>query len=658
MNFFRRYTLIVGAAYGVLLILSGLYFYLQLEENYETERTILADRLREHVLILDFSLKMSASAVIQLQDWAQARLWENRDMTLPEAGLPESLTGLAPVGGDSGRFAMVQPPPGLGLRGGGQLTGLGGLHGRDRDVWREMDMALALNRRFAALRDGVPGVDDMFYISLSGFWNVYPWRPAAEARFDPAHLLAPRFTASLPGANRARGLTWRTDFDGQPEATATAPVYGPHGFQGVVGVEVAMDQLARANAAFGYDLGEIMVLGPNDTVLAMAGPSHKPAMPPGGDLDTREAAVLAGVRALPPGRLVPVDQWLGYTQNLQFAPWAVFYMVPERALLHRLMWALAPQFLTLVAGLTILLLVTHWLTRKEFIRPARLLVSHIARTSREETPSGAIPDVPPAWRPWFRQVGDLFRANAELVGLRHELDLARDMQANILPRTFPDHPGLAVHAFMRPARQVGGDFYDVFDLPDGRLALVVADVSGKGVPAGLFMMVSRTLVRATLLAGLTPARAIGRVNEVLCADNESMMFVTLFLAAINPESGEITHVSAGHNPPVRLGPDGTTAFLPHSGDLVLGVMPGTEFTEATTRLAPGEALVLYTDGITEAVDPADTEYGNDRLCTTLAGLGGQSVDDIVHAVVANVDEFADTAPQADDMTCLVIKNEC
>ncbi|ORE93032.1 histidine kinase [Stappia sp. 22II-S9-Z10] len=243
---------------------------------------------------------------------------------------------------------------------------------------------------------------------------------------------------------------------------------------------------------------------------------------------------------------------------------------------------------------------------------------------------------------------------ARLAGLEQELEIARELQLSFLPKPLPPHPAFTVEGFMEPAKEVGGDFFDFFMVDERHLGVVVADVSGKGVAAALFMAITRTLIKATALTGTPPAETLRDVNDFLAAENDQMMFVTLFHGIIDLETSEMRYANAGHNPPLLLGPEpGTVAELPAARDPALAVIEGLEFEEMTCRLAPGTRLFMFTDGVTEAFNASEEAFGDARLQAVAAGAGhNQDVNAVVRdAVIA----FEGEAERADDLTCVTLR---
>ncbi len=243
----------------------------------------------------------------------------------------------------------------------------------------------------------------------------------------------------------------------------------------------------------------------------------------------------------------------------------------------------------------------------------------------------------------------------ELVALRQELGVAAKMQESILPTDFPSDPRYELHAWMTPAREVGGDFYDFFKLENERLGMVVADVSGKGVPAALFMMVSRTLMKGTAIGQSDPARCLAEVNDLLSESNEESMFVTLFYASLDPESGRLDFANGGHNLPFVVKASGEVEQISSDAGLVLGVMPEFEFPGGSVQLEPGDVFFLYTDGVTEAMNAGGDEFGEGELAEVLAECSGSKAADVSRHVVQAVQEHAGDAPQSDDITCMALR---
>ena len=249
--------------------------------------------------------------------------------------------------------------------------------------------------------------------------------------------------------------------------------------------------------------------------------------------------------------------------------------------------------------------------------------------------------------------------HTQLESLKSDLAIASEIQQAILPRVFPPFPELTdkldIAASMTPAKDVGGDFYDFFRIDDDRIGFVMADVSGKGIPAAIFMAVSRTLIRATGIRGGKPSECIAYSNKLLAAESVDSMFVTVFYGILNVNTGEVTFCNAGHNPPYLMKSDGTVEPLPIMNDPVVGAIDGLDYHDGTLQLEHGDSIVLFTDGVTEAVNKDFEEFGDSRLKKTLEGVTRQSCQQTIETVKADVAAFVGEAEQSDDITILALK---
>ena len=249
---------------------------------------------------------------------------------------------------------------------------------------------------------------------------------------------------------------------------------------------------------------------------------------------------------------------------------------------------------------------------------------------------------------------EALKHRAQLLALHQELRVARDMQMSILPQRFPSTATCDTHAIMTPAQDVGGDFYDVFHLPEHRLGIVMADVSGKGVPAALFMMVSRTLVKGNAVSNLSPGEALTQVNNLLGEENERAMFVTLLFGIFDTTSGSFTYANAGHCAPYLVRSGEKPREMPSTQGIALGVVPDFPYSEATVRLDPGDRIFLYTDGVPEAEAPNKELFEDYRLEDILEGVAEKSPEEMNRAVLDAVREFSGGEHQSDDITCLTL----
>jgi phosphoserine phosphatase RsbU/P len=261
------------------------------------------------------------------------------------------------------------------------------------------------------------------------------------------------------------------------------------------------------------------------------------------------------------------------------------------------------------------------------------------------------------------RVKSLLRAKAYVDGVKeqmaHELRIAREIQMGILPlevASVTEGTGLEAHAVMCPAQEVGGDLYEILRLANGNLLVVTGDVSGKGMPAALLMAVTMTLVRSMAADSPGPAEVLRRISDALALHNPQCMFVTLLSATYNVRTGRLDYASAGHPPPVLV-QQGVARPLPLTPGVVAGVMPGLSAPPHSVQLAPGDLVVFYTDGVTEAFDASENLYGEARLLQELSGKADPTPVSVTSALLQSVRAHAGEAPQSDDITVLALRRK-
>ena len=253
-----------------------------------------------------------------------------------------------------------------------------------------------------------------------------------------------------------------------------------------------------------------------------------------------------------------------------------------------------------------------------------------------------------------RYIQDLTQATAEKERLGAELNVAKQIQAEMLPRVFPpyeNHPEVELYACMEPAKEVGGDFYDFYMIDNDHFAVVVGDVSGKGVPAALFMVITKTLLKDTAAHELNPAKIFEHVNNILCEGNESGLFVTCWMGILTLSTGELAFANAGHTSPI-IAQNGEVKFLNTKPNLMLAGMEGIKYTRHTLTLNTDDRLFVYTDGITEATNADNELYGEARLLEVIKKIKTNSSREILELIRKDIDIFVKDAPQFDDITML------
>ena len=238
--------------------------------------------------------------------------------------------------------------------------------------------------------------------------------------------------------------------------------------------------------------------------------------------------------------------------------------------------------------------------------------------------------------------------------LETEVQLARQIQQTFIPSVLPTHANWQIAARWRTARQVGGDFYDVIELPDNKLGIFIADVADKGMPAALFMALTRTLVRAAVVEMSSPAEALRRVNDSLLPDTQQGMFITAVYGVLDLDTGMFTYVNAGHNPPFWVKVGGSFEKLTRTS-IALGVMEQPVIEERTITIALGDTLLLYTDGLTEAFSPDGELFGEVRLLDVMDSLAAGSPEEVIKSIEECLNDFIDPLPLADDLTMMAIR---
>lgn len=250
--------------------------------------------------------------------------------------------------------------------------------------------------------------------------------------------------------------------------------------------------------------------------------------------------------------------------------------------------------------------------------------------------------------------------NARLYGvavekgrLEHELQLAREIQQGLLPRHVPSVPGYQVRAVWKSAREMAGDFYDYFTLNDDTFGVVMADVSDKGAPSALFMAVARSMIRSHAFAGMSPFDTLGRTNDLILEDAESGMFVTVYHSVFQ-KGGHSIHINAGHNPPLLYRAATREVVYMPQGGRAIGWFPDNPLHQTELQLEPGDAIVYYTDGLTDAENPAKDNFGEERLAQAVLEMAGHSAGDILDHIIQAFEAFGEGVPPFDDLTLMVV----
>ena len=474
------------------------------------------------------------------------------------------------------------------------------------------------------------------------------------------------------------------EWDGLLMVTYSVPVYKGTGdqrrFTGVITCDLSLDWLDRMIAELplgegGYGLlmsrngtyishpmPEIVL---NETVFSIAEARNDP------ELRKTGQRMVSGEPGILPFISFAHQElsWLAYTP-LQSADWIMAAII-SREEMKAAVLQLSRRQSAIGGGGMLLLCLAVGLIARSITRPIRDL-----RDAAESLAAGDLdaPLPPPRGQDEVavlthrfgemrdnlkRHIADLRETTAARERMHSELRIAHDIQMGLVPKTFPPIPmrnDLDLFAVLEPAREVGGDFYDFFLLDNKRMVVAIGDVSGKGVPAALFMAVTRSFLRSAFRADADPADVMSHVNNQLEEGNDACMFVTLFCAVFDLNDGSLKYANAGHNPPFIQHPDGHQEWITQPSGTVAGVMEDSPYTAGATILPVGAVLVLYTDGVTEAMNPDDALYEESRLAAELAKSGNTGTcRTLTEDLVDDIRAFAAGAEQSDDITVLMLK---
>ena len=666
IHLFRNYNRAIALAYGGILLGLLVFFGYQLRLKLDDQIGLIQASFTRYSQFIEFVIRSSTDHLETLRMLAQeGGLSDGQEDEGDEEGgkgvaRPDLEIFTRKTDGTETRFSLDAAPDWDMT---GNLIGLGPLEGRSTSFYRDLNLALVLNVGFRSLAFTLPNAVRARFISHQDFMLFSPWRASATQPFSRTIYLDPVWEQGLPSRNPDGEKYWApVYFSGQQQGLlipVAVPVYQEEHFVGVIAIDTSLDYLNRINADFDYPLGSTFLVDAQGRVLAHPGLYANP-------LTVEEAPPLAdalpealrsrtdALAALPFDVPTDLDGHLVIRHRFISAPWTLTYTVPRAELWRKVLADYGPAMLAMLLGLAAVMAVTYLVTSREFVGPAAKLVQHLAAEARFQAPT-KIPLVPSAWRPWFDAVTKAFRESIQLMALRQELDVAARMQLAMLPHAWPSHATYGLRGTMRPAKEVGGDFYDHFELAEGQRGMVVADVSGKGIGPGLFGMMAKTLLRARATQGsLELSQVIEQVNDELSADNDSCIFVTLFYGLFDPATGELHFVNAGHPPPLLVHADGREEYLPVLGGIAPGILPGATYPQGRVQLLPGDTLIMYSDGVTEAMNAANEEFGMERLAAAFRGQPAASPTEAVERTLAAVQAFVAGYEQSDDITCVAL----
>ena len=465
-------------------------------------------------------------------------------------------------------------------------------------------------------------------------------------------------------------------------STYSVPFYEEHNnrkrFAGIVTADLSLEHLTNIVSSIrvlktGYGCllsrNGVFLVHPrqnivmNESLFSIAEERHNQDLR---DIGRRMAAGETGFISF--NTLEGVPSWMYYAPLRQMG-WTLAVVFPKDELLADIRTLTLMMAAMGLAGIFLLAMIVVYIS-ESITRPIRALAEASDKIAAGDFEAG-LPETHSKdevgaltrdFQAMQNSLKDYIRQLTETTAARErmesELEIAHDIQMSILPKTFPPFPTreeFDLYALIAPAREVGGDFYDFFQLGEDRLCFVIGDVSGKGVPAALFMAVTKTLIKSFARDDVSPEAIQNHVNQELAAENEACMFVTLFCGLLDMKSGEIRYANAGHNPPLLVKKNGTAEWLPRARSLVAGAMPDVRYECDRIRLFPGDSLFLYTDGVTEAMNAAEELFSEDRLLDVLSGSSETPIKAAIGEVMAAIDRFSEGVPQSDDITMMMIR---
>ena len=558
-----------------------------------------------------------------------------------------------------------------------------------------------LNSVFIPVFQADRNLTQLYVGTESGIAQLYPWATGIPAGFDP------RQREWYTRAKQNRSIGWTSTMidavGGKPMVTCYKPVYDEkRRLIGVVGADVTTEtinqkiigtQIGKNGYAFLIDGKGNIIAHPR---MQVSGRKWDEVFETGNLLNAKDpelariaAEMVDGMAGVGRCKLDGSEKFIAYAP-ITSTGWSIGIAMPideivapvqatkERidtvtadfsSRINRQIGEMLTALILTSAGIIVTVAGIAYLLARRITRPIIALnrgVQVIGQGNLDHrlvvTTGDEIQDLAGAFNKMVEDLKVYIRNLQETTSAREriesELRVATEIQTSMLPRLFPPFPDrkeFDLYATMQPAREVGGDFYDFFFISHSKLCLIIGDVCGKGIPAALFMAISKTLLRTEALHEPTPDQVLFSVNNTLCPDNEASMFFTGLCAVLDTETGELTIANGGHNPPLFCPSGGEFQYIQLPRGLVVGAMPDTSYVSKTYTMRRHDTLVMYTDGVTEAMDGQGRLYSEARLLSCLNDLCGRSVTDIVHAVRADIETFAGGTEQSDDITMLVLE---
>ena len=655
LAFYKRYTIVMVSVFLAVLLSLGSFFAYRLAQQFQNEVHVVEFYVDGNGQLLDYLFRSTLDQ-LQLMRLDMETLTTFNDQCAFAAAEIDDL--------------FVQTEDGFALRANanaqwhGQIVGLGSLENRQPSFYCALRVALALRDEFAETRDVLSAVDNAYFVSTHGFYLVAPAMTLDDLP-NPAQIqdqLSGYFEnikhGQISHPTHMHDIQTLLSRKHGPAIPISTPIYIDGELAGSLSFGLSIEFINRMNQKQSYPAGSVYLINALGEILV------HPEIDSG--TLTSEAASISEIA---PDRFPPIDtlatlphataayheRQIIITYRLNAVPWTLAFVVPEDEVRNKILRNFGPAMLGVLAALAIMMLAGYWVTSRYYIRPAAKLINHVYHESNFDPQP--LPEVPSDWRPWFEAITRAFHQSLELNNLHRELDIAARLQASLLPRHWPNEARYALWGRMLSAKEVGGDFYDYLPLEDGKIAIVVADVSGKGIPAGLFGMVSKTYLRSFALdTKATVSEIVERANKQLCQDNDTCMFVTALYAEYDPDTGLLQMVNAGHPPQLLIRAGGQASWVkPSKPCTALGVLPTAAYSQTTLTLAPGDQLLIFSDGVTEAMNTLNEEFGFERLLGLFDQQTVASAKTAVEMVFQAIGAHETGTERSDDITCLALQ---
>lgn len=655
VTFYKNYTIVMLTVFITILLSLSLLFVHRLKEEYSYEIDIIETYVDRNGQSVEYLLRSSLDQLEIIRMDAELKASNRKACDPLSSSISQEFKQTAQG------FSLDQI---IDRDSGGNLIGIGSLKNRSQEFYCDLQTGLRLRDNFRSLPFTLPGVSNAYFVSTHQFFVESPWHLSDEsvAKKMIYELLDRNKGLDQEKINRLPYWSDVYHFDGANTGLVipiSAALFSDQRYIGILSFGLSLDFINRINKDLSYPQGTTLIYTENGTVVAhpdfYANPHNIKAAPLLAETLSKSLGKhIHAIESLPSGKPGVINNQIVIRYQLNAIPWSLLFVIPQSTVMNKIVHDFGPGMLGVLVGLALLMMSSYFFTSRYFIKPAAKLVEHVSQESNFNPQP--IPNVPKNWRPWFEVITRAFHESLKLNTLQREIDIAAQLQANLLPRHWPQDTRYELWGKMTPAKEVGGDFYDHLQIDNGETALVVADVSGKGISAGLFSMVSKTYLRSLAMYGLLPANeVVSRVNNRLCEENETCMFVTTFYGQYNPDTGQLSMSNAGHPPQLLISAKGDVSWItPSKNSPALGILENAPYYQSTLQLQPGDQLLIFTDGVNEAMSHSNEEFGLDKIAELFKDNPSNSAQESVERVFLAVAEHEKGTEQSDDITCMAL----